>query len=101
MFLKKRRDENLRVLTEREIQEKLYGHFRQKTVAVEEEEAVPAVQEPPQKTERDLFVPAAEPVEKKEPLYKPSFSRIGTMSTHWSSFCSLSLLDQWSGCMEG
>ena len=71
MFLKKRRDENLRVLTEREIQEKLYGHFRQKTVAVEEEEAVPAVQEPPQKTERDLFVPAAEPVEKKEPLYKP------------------------------
>ena len=38
---------------------------------------------------------------RKEPLYKPSFSRIGTMSTHWSTFCSLSLLDQWSGCMEG
>ncbi len=70
MFLKKRRDENLRVLTEREIQEKLYGHIWQKTVAVEEEESVPAVQEQPQKAERDLFVPASEPVEKKEPLFK-------------------------------
>lgn len=71
MFPKKRRDENLRVLTEREIQEKLYGHFRPKTVTVEEEDSIPAEAEPPQKAERDLFVPAPETAEKKEPLFKP------------------------------
>lgn len=71
MFPKKRRDENLRVLTEREIQEKLYGHFRPKAVAVEEEDSIPAEPEPPKKAERDLFVPAPEAPEKKEPLFKP------------------------------
>lgn len=71
MFPKKRRDENLRVLTEREIQEKLYGHFRPKTVTVEEEDSIPAETEPPKKAERDLFVPAPEDTEKKEPLFKP------------------------------
>ncbi len=72
MFLKKRREDGLKALTEKEIQEKLYGYCRQqKTLAVMEEEPVtPAVEEQSKKIERDLFVPLAEASVKKESLFK-------------------------------
>lgn len=73
MFLKKRREDGLKVLTEKEIQQKLYGHYRPHVVAVEEEKSAPAVavEEQPKKLERDLFVPPAELSAKKEPVFKP------------------------------
>ena len=71
LFLKKRKEENLKPLTEREIQEKLYGHLRshvpKEEASTSSDENVPSIGE--------LFTPpAVEPV--KQVFAKPEAPKI-------------------------